>query len=202
MELDHLVVSARDLEVGTAWLEEKLGVRLQPGGQHAFMGTHNRLLRLGDAYLEVIAVDPGAAAPNRPRWFDLDALQNSFETPRLIHWVVRGDIQRAVKRSPEALGEITNAARGEFKWRITIPRDGHLPGDGLVPTVIQWDGPRPVTRMPDSGCRLVSLEGTHPEPERIHTALEALGLEIRVTRGIQSELRAVISCPNGLVTLG
>jgi Glyoxalase-like domain len=148
VKLDHLVVAASDLDSGTIWLEEKLGVRLQPGGQHAFMGTHNRLLRLRDVYLEIITVDPNAPAPNRPRWFNLDALRFTLETPRLIHWVVNGDIDRAVQDSPEELGEITNAARGDFKWRITIPADGHLPGDGLVPTIIQWEGERPVTRMP------------------------------------------------------
>jgi hypothetical protein len=70
-----------------------------------------------------------------------------------------------------------------------------------VPTVIQWDGERPVTRMPDSECALVSLEGSHPEPERISAALETLGLEMRVTKGMRPALRAVISCPNGLVML-
>jgi Glyoxalase-like domain len=202
MKLDHLVVAAHDLETGTAWLEGKLGVALQPGGQHALMGTHNRLLRLGAAYLEIIAVDPNAPAPNRPRWFNLDALQENLPGPRLIHWVVSGDIENAVHRSLEELGEISEAARGDLKWRITIPADGHLPGDGLVPTVIQWDGPHPVTRLPDSGCALVSFNGTHPEPERIRAALKALGVEMRVAEGTSPSLCAVISCPNGLVTLG
>jgi Glyoxalase-like domain len=200
VKLDHLVVAASDLQTGTAWLEEALGVRLQPGGQHAFMGTHNRLLRLGDAYLEIIAVDPNAPAPNRPRWFNLDALQSSLETPRLIHWVVSGDIERAVK-STEELGEIKEVARGDLKWRITIPADGHLPGDGLIPTVIQWDGERPVTRLPESGCALVSLRASHPEPQRIGAALEVLGVELSIATGTRAAMRAVISCPNGLVTL-
>ena len=37
------------------------------------MGTHNRVLGMaGGMYLEVIAIDPDAAAPERPRWFGLD----------------------------------------------------------------------------------------------------------------------------------
>jgi len=32
-------------------------------GAHPLMGTHNRLLALGDLYLEVIAVDPAAQPP-------------------------------------------------------------------------------------------------------------------------------------------
>ncbi|MFM7460122.1 MAG: VOC family protein, partial [Burkholderiales bacterium] len=59
--LDHLVVGCADLARGAAWLERFLGVTLGPVGQHALMGTHNRLLSLGpDCYLELIAIDPAA----------------------------------------------------------------------------------------------------------------------------------------------
>ena len=72
--LDHLVVAARTLDEGSAWLFERLGVRPVEGGKHAFMGTHNRLLKIGPReYLEVIAIDPNAPPPARPRWFALDA---------------------------------------------------------------------------------------------------------------------------------
>ena len=61
---DHLVIAARSLDEGTAYVEAVLGVKLSPGGQHGHMGTHNRLLSLGPLeYLEVIAVEPGAPAP-------------------------------------------------------------------------------------------------------------------------------------------
>ena len=56
--LDHLAVSAATLEEGAGWIGERLGVAVEGGGRHAEMGTHNRLLSLGDLYLEVIAVDP------------------------------------------------------------------------------------------------------------------------------------------------
>jgi catechol 2,3-dioxygenase-like lactoylglutathione lyase family enzyme len=73
VEPDHLVLAARDLDAGAAWLESLLGVKLAQGGKHARMGTHNRLLGLGDNfYLELIAIDPDAVAPGRPRWFGLD----------------------------------------------------------------------------------------------------------------------------------
>ena len=79
--IDHLVVAARTLSEGAAWLEERLGVSLSPGGEHPLFGTHNRLLSLGTGYLEVIAVNPDAPAPTRPRWFGLDTpeVQNGFE---------------------------------------------------------------------------------------------------------------------------
>ena len=49
VELDHLVIVADSLEQGAAWCASTLGVEPGPGGRHALMGTHNRLLRLGGA---------------------------------------------------------------------------------------------------------------------------------------------------------
>jgi hypothetical protein len=198
--LDHLVIAAPTLESGTAWLEELLGVSLQAGGQHAFMGTHNRLLRLGNVYLEVIAIDPDAPAPNRPRWFGLDTFH--LEGPRLIHWVARtDDLKSMAAMSLEPLGVVTDAARGDLRWRITIPDDGHLPLGGIMPTLIEWQGAHPVSKLVESPCELVSLSGLHPQPERVKAALESIGARLTVTEGAIPALTAVISSPNGLVTL-
>jgi catechol 2,3-dioxygenase-like lactoylglutathione lyase family enzyme len=159
VEPDHLVLAARDLDAGAAWLESLLGVKLAQGGKHARMGTHNRLLGLGDNfYLELIAIDPDAVAPGRPRWFGLDRADLPADRPRLIHWVARsGDIEADAARSAEPPGEILPMERGDYRWRITVPPDGHLPGDGLVPTLIQWDVPVPSGRT-IARCRLPADE--------------------------------------------
>ena len=103
------------------------------------MGTHNALLRLGgDAYLEVIAIDPGAPAPDRPRWFGLDELARD-DLPRLTTWVVRvDDLDATVAACSEALGIVLTMSRGPYTWRITVPPDGRPPLDGLLPAVISW----------------------------------------------------------------
>ena len=71
LRFDHLAVSAETLADGVAYVEQALGLALAGGGQHPLMATHNRLLGLGDLYLEVIAADPDAPRPAHPRWFDL-----------------------------------------------------------------------------------------------------------------------------------
>ena len=58
LTFDHIAITATTLQEGVDWVEAALGVTLAGGGKHNLMATHNRLLGLGDLYLEVIAIDP------------------------------------------------------------------------------------------------------------------------------------------------
>jgi hypothetical protein len=207
--LDHLVVAAATLAQGCDFVESGLRVRPQPGGRHVAMGTHNALLRIGARlFLEVIAVDPDGAAPARPRWFDLDEPRmraSLAEGPRLIHYVARtGDIDGLAARSPVDLGAVLPMSRGEWRWRITVPPDGHLPGRGLVPTLIEWsDARHPADDLPAHGLSLVALAGEHPDPAPVRAAIAQLGLGdvVKATYGQSPRLAAMIRTPRGVVTL-
>ena len=157
-ELDHFVIAARTLDEGAAWIESRLGAAPVAGGKHPTMGTHNRLLSLGPGlYLEVIAVDPDAAPPQRPRWFELDtpALRARIAgSPELLHWAERtDDLEAALAAYPFAL-DIMPFSRGSYRWRMALTRDGSLPGGGTFPTLIQWEGAHPAEALPDAGIRL------------------------------------------------
>ena len=176
------------------------------------MATHNRLLRLGERlYLELIAVDPEAQAPDRPRWFALDSEDMRHRLargPQLIHWVARtDDLVRDIAATSESPGEVVAMQRGDYRWRITLPGDGHLPGDGLLPTLIQWGVPfHPADRLPESACALMKLEAFHPDAVRLHSDLTALGLERTIDIHLpasddEPELVAYLRCPKGLVEL-
>ena len=208
-ELDHLVIAAKDLDEGSAFVQNLLGVPLETGGKHTAMGTHNRLLNLGEGvYLEVITLDPDAPAPNRPRWFGMDSrdVQERLERgPTLLHWVARAKKGVSLKNfdSKETFGHITPMQRGDLSWLITIPDDGHLPADGVLPTLIDWgDAPHPTTKLPDRGLKLVKLRGLHPEPQKIKSVLAELGLQevIELERG-EARLGAEIETLNKAVTL-
>jgi len=207
--LDHIVIGAASLAEGVAYVRDKLGVAIPPGGKHALMSTHNHLMRLGEgAFLEVISIDPDAPAVARPRWFEMDqpAMRARLANgPGLITWVIRSpDIEATVKAAPEPVGAITAASRDALSWRITLPHDGRIPGDGVLPHVIQWDdGARPWERMAERGCRLEALALGHPQPERIAAALRALGADqiegVRVTEAATPVLTARILTPSGAV---
>lgn len=208
--LDHLVVAARCLDEGEAWLSHRLGVALAAGGRHTAMATHNRLLGLGpDAYLELIAIDPQAVAPGRPRWFDLDspALAGRLARgPALVGWVARcRDIAASSGRPAVALGRVLELARGDLVWRITVPDDGSRIEGGIVPYLIQWvAGAHPAARLPERGCRLAGLTAGHPRPEHPRRILATLGLAASlaaVEPSAQPWLRARLQSPLGEVIL-
>lgn len=204
--IDHLVVVCAGLDQGAAWVEARLGVQPQPGGKHALMGTHNRLLRLGQrCYLELIALDPDAAA-SRPRWFDLDdpAVQRrASERPFLLTWVAAtGSIVEAAVQVPE-LGEIIAAARNQLTWRIAVRDDGHLNFSGVLPAVIEWDGDaHPCDMLEDRGCELLELRLSHPAAASIVPMFRSLRLAgaIELRPGL-IELAARIRTPRGEIVL-
>jgi hypothetical protein len=203
--LDHLVVAAESLDTAAVVVERFLGVPLSLGGKHARMGTHNRLLRLGsDAYLELIAVDPAAERPARTRWYALDDddLRSLLRTgPRIVHWVVRVDDLQASEGLGFDLGSWEAFQRGDLGWRLTVRPDGALVADGMVPSLILWDGAaHPSAALPDVGCTLESIELHHPLAERVQGALNRLGLPHRCAPGAV-QLRAEIRTPAGLRVL-
>ena len=206
---DHLVVAAVTLADGIEYLGELTGVAAHPGGKHVAMGTHNALMRLSErTFLEIIAIDPEGTKPTRPRWFELDdiALQAELtERPRLIHWVARTKgIESVAASCPTPLGTVHPMSRGDYRWRITIPDDGSLPGKGVVPTLIEWDVPQhPADTLPKSNVSLVSLAATHPDPASIRAALAALGQSdvVAVTYDRDTRLAAMLRTPRGIVTL-
>ena len=213
--IDHLVIAADSLEQGAAWCEATLGVAPGPGGTHPLMGTHNRLLALGGpafdrCYLEIIAIDPSAAPPGRPRWFGLDEppLRAAMrEQPRFIHAVARtGNIEMLrwglinCRFDPGTLlAAHRDTPAGRLAWRITVRDDGRLLADGALPTLIEWQGPHPCERMAASPLRLQTLSlRSLPQPVR---QLLSLAGGVKAERESGPALQATLSTPRGAVQL-
>ncbi len=171
LALDHIAIAAPDLASGAQHVRTALGIDVPAGGAHPQMGTHNRLMRLGqDEFLEIIAIDPAAPPPPRPRWFGLDTPPSA---PRLATWILRTDDLAAARAAlGPAIGEIRAVSRGSLAWTILIPEDGSLPMAGVMPAIIAWpEGPLPGTRMADFGCSLTALHLRHPEADRLAALL-------------------------------
>lgn len=198
LAFDHLAVTAPDLVTGLAHTRTALGLSLPAGGAHHAMGTHNHLMAFGeDSYVEVIAPDPAAPPPGRPRWFALDH-------PRPAHlatWIARtDDLEAALAEAPVDAGRPTEMSRGDLHWRIAIRDDGELPMDGAFPTLIEWpDMPHPAGGMADLHARLERLQIETPAA-RVLTPWLAAHLDdprIMVQQAPIPRLTARIRTPGG-----
>lgn len=203
--IDHLVYAVTDLEKGIDEIEALLGVRAAYGGQHLGFGTRMALLSLGQStYLEILGPDPDQPAPPRPRPSGIDKLRES----RLVTWPVRvTDIEGRVAAARSAgcdPGPVFPVSRtlpdgSVLKWKLTRPEA--LPGDGLVPFLIEWETHDHPSRTAPAGCLLLDLEAEHPHPETVQPMLDALGLDLQVSEGGRPALLATIECPRGTVVL-
>ncbi len=218
--IDHLVVAAASLDEADRWSLDALATPAGPGGEHGFMGTHNRLLRVATvdhprAYLEVIARNRSAPGPaaGQARWFDLDqpALQERLRTagPRLVHWVAQVPDIRAAVAALQALGidrgSVVEASRmtprGPLRWQITVRPDGQRLFDGCLPTLIEWGEVHPAATLPESGVTLHGLAVRHPQAGLLRSAFDAIGLEGIAVEPGPANLCASLRTPRGALRL-
>ena len=178
--IDHIVIGAANLILGTNILETKLSTKFSPGGEHQIMGTHNKLLKLqSDIYLEVIANNPNVDKPSRRRWFSLDEARTKEkikQSPRALCWVLEVDnIENTVKKCGYNPGEILQISRGELTWKITVPSNGRLVDNGVLPTLIEWPSDQhPSKKLTNSKVSINKLSLFHPEAYKIKNIISDL----------------------------
>lgn len=211
-KLDHIIVAAANLAEGADYVESILGVEVPDGGEHLMMGTHNKVMTLGnDVYLEIIAIDPRMLGPTHPRWFGLDdpAVAASLKhSPRLLTWAINTtDVEALCAQSEITVGVVQEASRDDLRWKVALTDDGRLSAAGFFPLCIQWLVDfHPSKRMQDLGCRLESIDIYHPYPEWLRSALESIGSQqlvnvLSADDGEMPRIDANISTPNGLAVL-
>jgi hypothetical protein len=218
--VDHLAVVADTLEQGARWCEETFGVAPVAGGKHPLMGTHNCLLAIASerfpaTYLEIIAIDPDAPAPPRPRWFAMDdgALRDAVrEQPRFVHMIARTQMIEMLRwglincgvNPGEPLPMYRDAPEGRLSWRITVRDDGQTACGGALPTLIQRDASsHPCGRLPASGVALreLVLRGVPPQAADV---LTLSGVQLGARAAVPAHepaLTAVFDTPRGGVVL-
>ena len=200
--IDHITITAPTLEAGEELVKSSLGVTPQQGGEHPRMGTHNLLLRLGEAvFLEVIASNPAAEKPSKPRWFALDKVDKN--TPaKLKTWVVKTEnIRSTLDSCSEPIGKIEPMSRGDNNWLITIPEDGSLPINEGAPALIEWKTEtHPASKLIDQGLELIELQVHNSQSERIEKFLDSINFvgEVKVYKSKESKLVALIQTPYGV----
>lgn len=143
-ELDHVVVAVTDLAAAARAIEDEYGLRAEGGGRHPSWGTANRIVPLGDAYLELVTtVDPAAAARSSfGRW--IAASQSKLLSP--LGWAVRtndlDDVASRLGLTIEA-GSRTGSSGELVRWRLAGVEQAAA--EPALPFFIEW---APGTELP------------------------------------------------------
>jgi Glyoxalase-like domain len=207
LAVDHLLLGARDLDEGVAWLHARTGVRAAFGGVHPGVGTRNALASLGGGrYLEIIAPDP--AQEEFHFHIDLRALVH----PRLVTWAVSSpDIDADAARARAAGFEVSGPRDGSrrrpdgvlLQWRTLNVSAPFADAEAdPIPFFIEWaaGSAHPSVGAPE-GCQLAALEFAHPDSDRLRDALGRLGLRALVRNAARAGLRATLDTPRSAVAL-
>jgi len=210
LKLDHLTAIAPTLAEGVAHLRECLDLDIPFGQRHAYMGTCNHLLQLGDGvYLEIIALDPDAEPPPCARWFGLDnqrAVKRDWDDGRRLRgWVARtDDINRVISSHGSIFGRKVALPWASPSFDFAIPEDGSLPLAGAAPSIIDRRGKiRSMAAIADLGARLQSFSLEHPDAGALADLYRQLAVDRspEIRQGSIFRYRALIETPVGVKEL-
>jgi hypothetical protein len=182
VELDHVVIAVADLAAAADELVRHHGLVSSEGGRHPGWGTANRIVPLGETYLELIAVVDAdeAAASEFGRW----VASSGGEAMRLLGWAVRTEeldgVATRLGLTIRAGSRATPDGSFFLEWG-----GGTYPGRSAAPA------PASITRIVvrDDGNRLAAWLGEHTLPLVVEPGPPALA-------------QVVLAAPAGEIVLG
>jgi Glyoxalase-like domain len=130
------VIAVADLAEAARSIEVRHGLTSIEGGRHPGWGTANRIVPLGEAYLELVAIVDEAEAAQSPfgRW-----VAAAHPTPRPLGWAVRThELDDFARRLDLTVAAGARAGRnGELvRWRVAgVERATAEPS---LPFFIEW----------------------------------------------------------------
>jgi hypothetical protein len=169
VRIDHVLLAAADLDAAAARVTA-LGLEVVAGGRHEGIGTHNRIVPLGGAYLELIAVaDPDEAAASTIG-------RAVAAADGLMGWAVAvPDVAPQAAR----LGlQVTGIARQGLTARLAGVEEAMA--DPSLPFFIERGEPDPRTASDAGGIARLELRG---DPERLEAWLGGDQLPVDIAPG-------------------
>src|SRR5437773_74061 len=111
--IDHLIIAIADPDAAADEVEVALGLRAMGGGRHEAHGTFNRLIWLGDSYLELMGVFDEALAAES--WWGRHVSSVLAKAPGALAGapLAAQDLEHEVARLREHGSTLLNPAPGE-----------------------------------------------------------------------------------------
>jgi hypothetical protein len=205
MELDHVLMAVTDLAAAAREIEVRHGLASIEGGRHPAWGTANRIVPLGDSYLELVAVVDAVKATESAfgRWVASGVSGNA----RPLGWAVRtsqlDEIARRLELSIQGGSRATPDGK-QLKWRSAgIDQAAAEPS---LPFFIEWD---PQTQLPGhaavrhrAGAAGIARLALDADPGRLASWIANNQLPIVVRAGFPALTAIYISSDEGEIVLG
>jgi hypothetical protein len=205
LELDHVLIAVSDLAAAAGELETHHGLSSVEGGRHAGWGTANRIVPLGETYIELVTVvdEAEAAGSAFGRW----VAGGIGDAPgRPLGWVARTDrLDDVAGRLGLTISSGSRAGRDGrlLHWRLAGVEEASA--EPSLPFFVEWGegtplpGRAPVTH-PAGAVRLARLE-LEGAPDRVAAWLGVHSLAIAVRSG-DPAVAAVVLEGDGEIVIG
>jgi hypothetical protein len=141
LRIDHAIYAVGDLDAAGDQIYEREGLASVPGGRHEGWGTANRIVPLGETYLELIAVVEDEEAESSD--FGRAVLSSVAEDRPLLGWVVATDDIEGVAERLDLEVESKSRDRADgstLRWRLA-GLEAAMESGGVLPFFIEWEGP-------------------------------------------------------------
>jgi len=204
VELDHVLIAVPDLADAGERLAENFGIASVEGGIHPGRGTGNRIVPLGQSYLELISVIDEASAGRDAfgRW----VAANASGRGRPLGWAVRvDDLDAVAARLTLAIEEGSRHTPdgADLRWR-TAGGD-RATGERFLPFFIEWAAgtPHPGDTEVRHPAGELSIAGLELEGDGAALAGWLGGAELPVTvrAGTPAVTRVVLAGSAGQIFL-
>ena len=200
IELDHALIAVTDLADAGRNFAERFRLVSVEGGRHPGWGTANRIVPLGNSYLELIAVvdESEAAHSALGRW----VAGCASEAGRPLGWAVRtSDLDRAARRvgvNPVEGSRVTPA--GEIiRWRtVGVEQAAEYPS---LPFFIEREPGMPFpgeASMPAATLSTLEIQGC---PDKLSAWLGDHSLPVRIADGSPGITRVILTSEDGEIVI-
>jgi Glyoxalase-like domain len=206
LELDHVLIAVADLGEAAREFEARYGLASVEGGRHPGWGTANRIVPLGESYLELVAVVDGLEAAQSAfgRWV---AAVHPEPGGRPFGWAMRThDLDEVARRLSLTIEAGSRAApSGQLlRWRSAGIEQSAA--ESALPFFIEWGQGMPlpgraaVTHRPGSvAITRLELAG---DADRLAAWLDNHRLPIAVLAGGPAVRKVILTGAAGEFVIG
>jgi hypothetical protein len=201
LQLDHVLIAVTDLTAAARRFELMYELVSIEGGRHPAWGTANRIIPLGGAFLELVAVVDASVASHSVfgQWVGGAATTAGH----LLGWAVRtDDIEAASRRlglTPKSGSRVGNDGKS-LRWRSAGVEQAAT--DPVLPFFIEW---APGSVLPGHGRRhprwSISQLMIRGDAERVMSWLGDESLPITVVVGASAIIGLLLDGPDGQIVI-